>query len=114
VQCSASLSCYPVAAMTDDSMVVLQNCSDLEKDVSGSHSEACPSSSHSTDQAFSIKVEELSDVEDGGDPVPVSFVGTRAERKVSCTLPGTSSHSQPELFTLFLNCICYNKNSSLW
>jgi hypothetical protein len=103
--------------MTDDSVVVLQNCSDLEKDVSGSHSEACPSSSHSTDQAFNIKVEEVSDVEDGEDPVPVSFIGTNAERKVSCasscSLLGLWSHSRPELFTLFLNCFCYKKTSSL-
>jgi hypothetical protein len=104
---SASLSCYPVAAVTDDSMVVLQNCSDLEKDVSGSHSEACPLSSLSSHQAVNIKVEEFSDMEVREDPVPVSFIGVGTECEVSCTslcpLLGISSHSQLEFLILFLN-----------
>jgi hypothetical protein len=53
-----------------------------QKDIPGSHSETCASSSHS-DQAVNIKVEEVSDSEDGEDPVPMTFVEIKAEREVS-------------------------------
>jgi hypothetical protein len=93
-------------------MLVLQNCLHSQKDVPGSHSEACASSSHDGDQAVSIKVEEFSDIEDREDPVPMTFVGVKAEHEVSfmslCPLFGILS-SHPELPVLFLICICYAK-----
>jgi hypothetical protein len=63
-------------------MVVLQNCLDSQKDVPGSHCEARASSSHSV-QAVNIKVEEVSDVEDEEDPVPMTFMEIKFEHEVS-------------------------------
>jgi hypothetical protein len=69
-----------IAAITDDSMVLLQDCMDLEKDVSGSHIEASPSSPHSIDQTVHIKVEESSHMQDEDHPVPtVSISHSQAE-----------------------------------
>jgi hypothetical protein len=47
------------------------------------HSEACLSSSHGGDQAINIKDEEISDMEDGEYPVPMTIVGIKAEHEVS-------------------------------
>jgi hypothetical protein len=63
-------------------MVVLQIRLDSQKDVPGSHSEACASSSHSV-QAVNIKVEEASDVEDEEDPMPTTFMEVKFEHEVS-------------------------------
>jgi hypothetical protein len=57
---------------------------DSQKEVLCSHSEACQSSSLSGDQTVNIKVEEISDMEDGEDPVPMTFVEIKAEHEVSC------------------------------
>jgi hypothetical protein len=90
-------SIYPVVCnnsivLTDKGMMILQNRLDSQKDVPGSHSEACASSSLSGVQALKIKVEELSDVEDGEDPVPMTVVGIKTEYEVSfmslCPLVG--------------------------
>jgi hypothetical protein len=71
--------------MTDDNgMVVLQNCSDIQKDLPGSHSEACESFSHIGAQAVNVKFEEFSDIDDRKDPVPMTVVGIKAEHEVSC------------------------------
>jgi hypothetical protein len=70
-----------------------------QKDIPGSHSEACASSSHDGHQAVSIKIEEFSDVEDE-DPVPMTFVEIKVEHEVSCMslCPLLAiSHSHPEL-----------------
>jgi hypothetical protein len=97
--------CYNITAMSDQSMVVLWNCLDSQKDVPGSHSEACPSSPHSGDQAVDIKVEEFSDVEVRDDPAPKTFMGIKAEHEVSCVsvcpLLGIC-HSYSEIILLFL------------
>jgi hypothetical protein len=104
--------CNNIITMTDKGMVVLQNRLDSQKDVPGLHSEACASSSHS-DQVVNIKVEEVSDVEDGEDPVPMTFVEIKAEHEVSCMsslcplLGIYQSHS--ELPLLLLICICNTK-----
>jgi hypothetical protein len=76
--------CNNIIAMTNNGMVVLQNCVDSQKDEPGSHSEACPSSSHDGDQAVNIKVEEFSDVDNGEDPLPMTIVGIKVEHEVSC------------------------------
>jgi hypothetical protein len=83
---------YPVlynsiVAMTNTSMMVLQNCLDSQKDVPGSYSETYASSSHYGVQAVNIKVEEFSDAEDGEYPVPMTVVGIKAEHEVSCMSP---------------------------
>jgi hypothetical protein len=79
-----SILCNNVITMTDNSMVILQNRLDSQKDVPGSHSEGCASSSLDGDQAVTIKVEEVSDAEDGEDPEPMTFVEIKAEHEVSC------------------------------
>jgi hypothetical protein len=70
--------------MTDKGMVLLQNCLDSQKDVPGSHSDACLSLSQDGDQAVNIKAEEFSDIADGEDPVPKTLTGIKAEHEVSC------------------------------
>jgi hypothetical protein len=72
-------------------MVVLQNRLDSQKDVPGSHSEACASSSLNGVQALKIKVEDSSDMEDGEDPVPMAVVGIKVEHEVSCMSPSVST-----------------------
>jgi hypothetical protein len=98
--------------MTDKGMVVLQNCLDSQRDVPGSHSEICASSSHDGDQAVNIKVEEFSEMEDWEDPVPMTVVEVKIEPEVSCMsvcpLLGIS-HSHPEFPVLFLLCFCHKK-----
>jgi hypothetical protein len=56
---------------------------DFQKDVPGSHSEACPSLPHSGDQVVDIKVEELSDMEAGENPAPMTCVEIKVEHEVS-------------------------------
>jgi hypothetical protein len=80
------VECNNIIAMTNKGMVVLQNRLDSQKDVPGSHIETCASSSHSA-QVVNIKVEEVSDVEDREDPVPMTFVEVKAEHEVSCMFP---------------------------
>jgi hypothetical protein len=71
--------------MTDEGMVVLQNCVDMERCVPGPHSETHPTSSHDANQVMNIKVENVSDMqEEGEDPVPISYKAVKAEREVSC------------------------------
>jgi hypothetical protein len=69
-------------------MFVLQNCMDLEKHVSAPCSETYPTSSHDANQAMNIKVEEVSDIEvEEEHPMPMSFIGIKAEHEVSCMSP---------------------------
>lgn len=82
--------CSNITAVTDDSMVVLQDCLDSEKDGSVSCSEACSSSSHSGAQAINIKVEEIQAMEDRENPVSVSFGGLGAEHEVRCLFWNTA------------------------
>jgi hypothetical protein len=63
-------------------LFALQNPADLET-VLGLHSEICPTSSHDACLASSIKAEVLSDAEAEEDPVPLTFVGIKAEPEVS-------------------------------
>ncbi|XP_033606779.1 uncharacterized protein LOC111862997 isoform X4 [Cryptotermes secundus] len=56
----------------------MMNCLNSQKEVPGSHSEACLSLSLSGVQAVNIKVEEVSDMEGGEDPVPMPVVGIKA------------------------------------
>jgi hypothetical protein len=55
-----------------------------QDDVAGSHGEAYASPCSDVHQAISIKVEEFSDVEDGEEPMPMTFIGIKAEHEVSC------------------------------
>jgi hypothetical protein len=84
---NVSFVCINIIAITDNSMMVLQDSLDSQKDVSGSHSEACSSLSLSGLQADNIKVEEFSDIEDSNDPVPITVVGIKVEHEVSCMFP---------------------------
>jgi hypothetical protein len=68
--------------MTDKGMVFLQNCLESLEDVPDLHSEVCALPSD-VDQAVNIKTEKFPDVQDGEHPVPMTFVGIKAEREVS-------------------------------
>jgi hypothetical protein len=71
--------------MADKYMMVLQNCMDLEKRVLAPCSETYPVSSRDANQDINIKVEEVSDVEvEEEHPMPMSFIGIKAEHQVSC------------------------------
>jgi hypothetical protein len=48
------------------------------------HSEICPASSHDAYPALSIKAEVFSDAEEEEYPVPLTYVGIKAEPAVSC------------------------------
>jgi hypothetical protein len=81
-----AMTAYPILynniiSVTDNGMVVLQNSMDSQKDEPGSHSEACLSSPHG-DHTINVKDEDISDMEDGEDPVSVT-VGIKAEHEVS-------------------------------
>jgi hypothetical protein len=75
----------------------------------------CASSSHDGDQAVNIKVEEVSDVEDEEDPVPMTFVEIKVEHEVSLMslwpLLGIS-HSHPELPVLILISVVAKKRTN--
>ncbi|XP_023704688.1 uncharacterized protein LOC111862998 isoform X4 [Cryptotermes secundus] len=60
-------------------MTVVGIKAEYEEDAPASHSETCASPSLSGDQAFNIKVEEFSDIEDREDPVPMPVEGIKAE-----------------------------------
>jgi hypothetical protein len=105
----ATKVCNNIIATTDNSVVVLQNRLDSQKDVPGSHSEACSSSSLNGIQAVKIKIEDFSAMEHGEDPVPMPVVGIKAEHEVSCMYPLCPllgiSESHPEFPVLFLICL---------
>jgi hypothetical protein len=66
---------------------------DLEKRVPGPCSETYSTSSHDAKLAMNIKVEESSDIEmEEEHPLPMSFIGIKAEHEVShvsvCSLFG--------------------------
>jgi hypothetical protein len=68
--------------MTDAALLVLQNPADLEK-VRGLCSEISPAASHDVYQPISIIADALSDGEQEKYPVPLTFVGIKAEPEVS-------------------------------
>jgi hypothetical protein len=75
--------------ITDQVMVVLQDCLESQKYIhtSCSHRVACASSSYDADQAVNLKVEEFSDVEVR--KVPVTVEELKAEHEVSCMTVST-------------------------
>jgi hypothetical protein len=75
-----AVQCNESTAMTDKGMLVLQDSAHSQEDVPGSYTET---SSHDAHQAINIKVEEVSDVEEEEDPVPISFPGIKTEHAVS-------------------------------
>jgi hypothetical protein len=56
----------------------------LQKYLSGLCSDTCPSPSPDGNGGINIKTEEVSDVKEEEDPVPISFPVIKAEREVSC------------------------------
>jgi hypothetical protein len=69
--------------MTDKGMLVVQDCARSQEDLPGSGTET-RSTSPGVFQTINIKVEDISDVEEVEDPLPISFPGIQAERAVSC------------------------------
>jgi hypothetical protein len=69
-------------------MVVLQDCTDVEKDVPGPCTETCPVPSHDAGHFVSIKVEDFADIKEEEEeeevPVPVTCQAVKAECEVSC------------------------------
>jgi hypothetical protein len=70
--------------MRDNILVILQNVTDLEKGLSGSCSETCPVSSQDADLDMSMKVEEVSGLQEEDVPVPTIWQAVKAEHEVSC------------------------------
>jgi hypothetical protein len=68
--------------MTNKGLLVLQDCAHSQENVPGSCTETC-STSPDAFQTINIKVEEVSDVEEMEDPLPISFPGIQAEHAVS-------------------------------
>jgi hypothetical protein len=68
--------------MTDEGMVILQNCMDFLKVEPGLISETCPSS-HDGNQVIDVKVEEASDTCEVEDPLLVTLPGIKVECEVS-------------------------------
>lgn len=69
--------------MIDNSVMVLQNCSNLPEVVPGSYSETFLTSSHDENQVIDIKVEVAKDIEEEEDPLLITFPVTKAEHEVS-------------------------------
>jgi hypothetical protein len=61
--------------------MVLQNCTDFQRDLPGSCSETCLTSFHDGNEVMSIKVEAVTEEED---PLLITFPGVKAEHEVSC------------------------------
>jgi hypothetical protein len=74
---------YPVANTSPEIKVEPENPTDSEN-VHGLCTEMCPASSHDAYQTISITAEVPSAAEEGKDPVPLTFVGIKAEPEVSC------------------------------
>jgi hypothetical protein len=83
--------------------VCLQNCTDFEK-VSELHSEICPASYHDAYPTISIKAEVPSDAKEEEYPIPLTFVGIKAEPEVSYV-------SVPMLWEFKNTCITYFVNT---
>jgi hypothetical protein len=64
--------------MINKDMMVLQNCTNLEKVVPGPCGETCPTS-HDGNHTMNIKIEEVSDAEGGQASLPTAFVKIKAE-----------------------------------
>jgi hypothetical protein len=64
-------------------ILVLQNCTNLEKEVLGPCNETYPTS-NDANQAKNIKDEEVSYAEEEEDPVPKPVLKIKAEAEVSC------------------------------
>jgi hypothetical protein len=69
--------------MTDKGMLVLQDSAHSQEDVPGSCTETCPTSSHDGNQTINIKVEDVSDLKDEDNSVPISIPGLKPECVVS-------------------------------
>jgi hypothetical protein len=69
--------------MINKDVMVLQNYTNLEKVVLSPCGETYPVSDDA-DQAMNIKAEEVSDIDEEEDPVPVTFPKIKAEPEVSC------------------------------
>jgi hypothetical protein len=78
------ISCNETTAVTNTTTVVLQTCLDLEKDLPDFWSVTSPTSSHDANKFINTKSEEVSDVEEEEDPVPISFPQIKGEHEVSC------------------------------
>jgi hypothetical protein len=74
---------YPISAIIDEGMVVLQNYMKLEEVTPGPCGETYQMS-HDANQAINIKAEAASDIEEEEEPVPITFPEIKAEPEVSC------------------------------
>jgi hypothetical protein len=69
--------------MIDKDMMVLQNYTKVKKEEWDPFGETYPTSVDAKD-AKNIKAEEVSDVDEEEDPVPITFLKIKAEPEVSC------------------------------
>jgi hypothetical protein len=87
-------------------VVPLQNCVDIQKDIRGSYSQTCQGSCDE-DDVISIKVEDVSDIEEHKDPVPLNVSGIKTEHEVSCNSVMVRQISHyPEFTVVFLIFVC--------
>jgi hypothetical protein len=68
--------------MTDKYLMVLQNCTNLDKILVGPYGEIYPASDDAK-QAMNIKAEEVSDPQEEVDPLQITVQEIKAEPEVS-------------------------------
>ena len=66
------------------SVVVIQNCMDLQDGVFGSYSEACATACHESSEVTCVTVREVPDMREEEDEESVLSVAVKTEREVSC------------------------------
>jgi hypothetical protein len=69
--------------MINIDMMVLQNCTDLGNAVPGPCAETC-TTSHDATQAMNMKCKEISDEDNKGDAMQMTFPKIKVEHEVSC------------------------------
>jgi hypothetical protein len=69
--------------MIDKDVIVLQNCTNLEKALPGPCGDTYPTSDDAN-RAMNVKAEEVSDAEEDEGPVPITFLEIKADPEVSC------------------------------
>jgi hypothetical protein len=103
--------------MIDNHLMGLQNDTEVENDVAGLFSETCPVSSQDADLVMSMKVEEVSGLQEEDVPMPTIWQAVKAEHEVSCMslCPLANRFDKyTEFPAVFLISICPHETDPLW